>query len=236
MRLFVIIDNSFFFLDMDATVPQPKPPVPHSRSELRQELLARRKAWSATPAAHAAAMALSRSLHQVLEQLEPQCLGLYWPLDGEFNAVDALLQDLAPKAGSYPSAPPRGSSELGAARRSLLQAFDFTLALPFAYKNPRRMDYRLWDGQPPSIQDECGIGSSAGAPVQPDVVLVPCVGFTAEGYRLGYGGGYYDRWLAQHPGVISVGLAWDLGRTQFAIKPHDQALTLVLTETEVISP
>lgn len=195
---------------MDATVPQPKPPVPHSRSELRQELLARRKAWGATPAAHAAALALSRSLHQVLEQLEPQCLGLYWPLDGEFNAVDALLP-----------------------HSSLL---DCQLALPFAYKNPRRMDYRLWDGQPPTTQDECGIGSSAGAPVQPDVVLVPCVGFTAEGYRLGYGGGYYDRWHAAHPGVISVGLAWNFGRTQFAIEPHDQALTLVLTETEVISP
>ncbi len=195
---------------MTATVPQPQPSVPHSRSELRQELLARRKAWSTTPAAHAAALALGRSLHQVLEQLEPQCLGLYWPLDGEFNAVDALLPHS--------------------------EALNCPLVLPFAYKNPRRMEYRLWDGQPASIQDECGIGSSAGAPVQPDVVLVPCVGFTAEGYRLGYGGGYYDRWLAAHPGVISVGLAWNLGRTQFAIEPHDQALTLVLTETEVISP
>lgn len=195
---------------MNATVPQPQPPVPHSRSELRQELLARRKAWAATPATHAAALTLGRSLHQVLEQLEPQCLGLYWPLDGEFNAVDALLPHT--------------------------EALACPLALPFAYKNPRRMDYRRWDGQPPAVQDECGIGSSAGAAVQPDVVLVPCVGFTAEGYRLGYGGGYYDRWLAAHPGVISVGLAWNLGRTQFAIEPHDQALTLVLTETELISP
>lgn len=195
---------------MDATVPQPKPSAPHSRAELRQELLARRKEWLATPAAHAAALALSRSLHQVLEQLEPQCLGLFWPLEGEFNAADALLPH---------------SEQL-----------DCPLALPFAYKNPRRMDYRRWDGGPPTVNDECDIGSSDGAVVIPDVVLVPCVGFTAEGYRMGYGGGYYDRWLAEHPGVISVGLAWDLGRTQFAIEPHDQALTLVLTETEVISP
>jgi len=195
---------------MNATVPQPDPSVPHSRSQMRQELLARRKEWLATPAAHAAALALSRSLHAVLEQLEPQCLGLFWPLEGEFNAVDALLPHSA--------------------------ALDCPLALPFAYRNPRRMDYRRWDGQAPALQDECGIGSSDGAVVQPDVVLVPCVGFTAEGYRLGYGGGYYDRWLAAHPGVISVGLAWNLGRTHFAIEPHDQALTLVLTETEVISP
>ena len=70
----------------------------------------------------------------------------------------------------------------------------------------------------------------------PDVVLVPCVGFTREGYRLGYGGGYFDRWLAAHPGVISIGLAWSLSETHFAAEPHDQPLTMVLTEREVIAP
>ncbi|MDM4766705.1 5-formyltetrahydrofolate cyclo-ligase [Pelomonas sp. SE-A7] len=195
---------------MAATVPQAGHPVPHSRAELRQQLLSRRKEWLATPAAHAAALALSRSLHEVLVQLEPTCLGLYWPLDGEFNAADALLPHT--------------------------EALACPLALPFAYKNPRRMEFRLWDGQPPEVQDECGIGSSNGAVVQPDVLLVPCVGFTEEGYRLGYGGGYYDRYLAAHPGLTTIGLAWDLGRCHFPAEPHDQALTLVLTETEVVSP
>ena len=98
------------------------------------------------------------------------------------------------------------------------------------------MDYRRWDGAPPSRQDECGIASSDGAVVVPDVVLVPCVGFTREGYRLGYGGGYFDRWLAAHPGVISIGLAWGLSETHFPAEPHDQALTMVLTEREIIAP
>ena len=98
------------------------------------------------------------------------------------------------------------------------------------------MDYRRWDGSTPTIQDECGIASCGGAVVVPDVVLVPCVGFTREGYRLGYGGGYFDRWLAEHPGVTSIGLAWGVSEAQFAAEPHDQALTLILTETEVISP
>ena len=50
--------------------------------------------------------------------------------------------------------------------------------------------------------------SSDGAAVVPDVVVVPCVGFTAAGHRLGYGGGYYDRWLAAHRHVVAVGVAW----------------------------
>ena len=42
-------------------------------------------------------------------------------------------------------------------------------------------------------------------------VVVPCVGFTAAGHRLGYGGGHYDRWLAAHPHVVAVGVAWSAG-------------------------
>jgi len=184
--------------------------APHERTALRAHLLAERRAWLATPAAHAAHAALAHHLLEVLDQLEPQCLGLFWPLDGEFNPVSPLL------------------------------AHDFAepvqWALPFAWKTPRRMDYRRWDGNTPTIQDECGIATCTGAVVVPDVVLVPCVGFTREGYRLGYGGGYFDRWLAAHPGVTSIGLAWGLSEAQFAAEPHDQALTLLLTEREVISP
>ena len=98
------------------------------------------------------------------------------------------------------------------------------------------MEYRLWnDGAEPML-DECGIASCKSPVVMPDVVLVPCVGFTREGYRLGYGGGYFDRWLAEHPGVTSVGLAWSVSEAQFAAEPHDHPLTIILTESEVIAP
>ena len=98
------------------------------------------------------------------------------------------------------------------------------------------MDYRRWDGRAPSLQDECGIPACEGAVLVPDVVLVPCVGFTRAGYRLGYGGGYFDRWLAAHPGVTSVGLAWSGAEVALAPEPHDLPLTLILTETDVIVP
>src|SRR4029077_13543407 len=73
---------------------------------------------------------------------------------------------------------------------------------------PRALEFRRWSGAVPTIVDECGIGTGDGAAAIPDVVVVPCVGFTAAGHRLGYGGGYYDRWLAAHPEVVAVGIAW----------------------------
>jgi 5-formyltetrahydrofolate cyclo-ligase len=107
------------------------------------------------------------------------------------------------------------------------------LALPFVHKSPPRMEYRAWDGAPPVRHDEVGIPSAAGEAVTPDVVLVPCLGFTDEAYRLGYGGGYFDRWLAANPHVTALGVAWEGGRIEpslFAAQPHDVPLTLVVTQ------
>jgi 5-formyltetrahydrofolate cyclo-ligase len=88
----------------------------------------------------------------------------------------------------------------------------------------------------PRLADECGIGSAEGSVVVPDVLVVPCVGFTDAGHRLGYGGGYYDRWLATHRDATAVGVAWAFSRIElatFAPQPHDVALTLVVTEDAV---
>lgn len=180
------------------------------RAALRQTLLARRLEFLASADAVAAQAAIAAGLRQLIEQLEPQCLGLYWALEGEFNAAQWALDE------------------------GLLDQMQ--LALPFARKANRQMDFRRWDGLPPSEQDECRIPTATGAVVVPDVLLVPCVGFTREAYRLGYGGGYFDRWLAAHPGVTTLGLGWSVGETVLTAQPHDQALTLVLTERELIAP
>ena len=181
------------------------------RPALRQQQLARRLAFASGPGAAPAHAALANHLASVLRELEPEVLGLYWPIRSEFNAASALGADTGPSK--------------------------WPLALPFTRRTPKEMHYRVWDGQVPSVLDECGIASCDGAVVVPDVLLVPCVGFTADGYRLGYGGGYFDRWLALHPGVTSVGVAWSctqLDAGAYEPQPHDQALTLVVTERGVV--
>jgi 5,10-methenyltetrahydrofolate synthetase len=116
-------------------------------------------------------------------------------------------------------------------------AFDkVARALPFARRPSRAMEFRRWNGEAPSTIDECGIPASGGAVVVPDVVVVPCLGFTRAGHRLGSGGGYFDRWLAAHPHVVAVGVAWDSGELdplEFAAEPHDVPLAFVVTESGV---
>ena len=174
-------------------------------------MLERREQFAAGPHADAAGAALAGHLIAVLSELEPELLGVYWPRRSEFYAVPALRAD--PMLAKLP------------------------IALPFAERAPVRMHYRAWDGEAPAAVDECGIASSVGTPVVPDVVLVPCVGFTPTGLRLGYGSGYFDRWLAQHPQVTSVGVAWsfgEIGVEALAPQPHDRALTLIVTERGVV--
>ena len=187
-----------------------EPTLP-TRASLRQRLLAERAAFVARPQRADAQRALAVHLVTLVATLEPHCLGLYWPVRGEFNAIDDILE-----------APIHNTMRL---------------ALPFVRKLPPRMEYRAWDASAPALRDEAGIPSAAGAPVTPDVVLVPCLGYTDDGYRLGYGGGYFDRWLAANPHVTTVGVAWSRSRldpTEFQPEAHDIGLTLTITDQGVV--
>ena len=178
-----------------------------ARASLRRRLIAEREAFAASPDAAAANAALAGHLRAALAHLESACLGLYWPLRSEFNAVAALADDVG---------------------------FDkVARALPYARRAPRTLEFRRWDGTAPTLIDECSIATSDGEPVVPDVVVVPCVGYTAAGHRLGYGGGYYDGWLAAHRHVVAVGVAWSFAEIEvaaFAAQPHDVPLAIVVTE------
>ena len=173
--------------------------------------MAERDRFLAGPNAASAHAALAQRLLATVTDLEPLRLGLYWPLGSEFNAPVALAAD-------------EGLAKL-------------PWALPFARRQPVEMHYRDWDGEPPALVDERGIRASAGVVVQPDLVLVPCLGYTRHGFRLGYGGGYFDRWLAAHPQVTALGVAWSVGEVSdaaFTSRPHDVPLMLVVTEAGVV--
>ncbi len=68
----------------------------------------------------------------------------------------------------------------------------------------------------------------------PDIIFVPLLAFDEAGMRLGQGGGYYDRWIAAHPDVVRIGLAWDAQKVdQVPVEPHDMPLHMVVTPTRV---
>ena len=178
---------------------------------MRDRLLAARKTFVAGPDFESANRRLGLQLRHVLQSLEPEGLGLYWAHKFEFNAVDGLA--VACSSAKLP------------------------VYLPFAQRNPPLMHYRVWSAGQALAPDECGIPSATGGAGVPDVVVVPCVGYTSAGYRLGYGGGYFDRWLAAHPDVTTVGVAWACGRIadgEFLAQGHDIPLSLVLTEDGVV--
>ncbi len=113
------------------------------------------------------------------------------------------------------------------------------VALPFFPARDAAMEFRIW-GNPwddelleagpwramqPSLHDEA---------VVPDIVIVPLVAFTADGHRLGQGGGHYDRWLAAHPDVTAIGLAWDCQLAEeLPVEPHDRPLAAIVTPTRI---
>jgi 5-formyltetrahydrofolate cyclo-ligase len=116
------------------------------------------------------------------------------------------------------------------------------LALPAIRAAGQPLDFRAWLPGDPLISAGFGIQEPAPtAPsVAPSVLLVPLLAFDAAGYRLGYGGGFYDRSLAllrAAGDTLAVGLAY--ADQQVAAVPReatDQPLDLVVTERDVIVP
>ena len=62
-----------------------------------------------------------------------------------------------------------------------------------------------------------------------DLIIVPVLGFRGDGYRLGRGGGWYDRLIASQPQAITVGLAYAWTNVDFTPESHDKRLTYIFT-------
>lgn len=106
-------------------------------------------------------------------------------------------------------------------------------ALPVVVEPEAPLAFRLWQSDTRLVEDRYGIPTPADGPfVQPDLLLMPLNGFDADGYRLGYGGGFFDRTLAAlRPRPLAVGVGFECNRL-LSIRPqsHDQRLDWLVTE------
>ncbi|HEX8963907.1 MAG TPA: 5-formyltetrahydrofolate cyclo-ligase [Rhodocyclaceae bacterium] len=180
-----------------------------ARARLRRERIAARQALP--PGEHARLSALLEShLERELVRRPAGVLAFCWPIRGEFDA--------RPLVGRL----------LGRGWRGCMPVVE-ALAAP--------MSFRPWTPTAAMDVDPYGIPIPAGATLSPppDIVLLPLVAFDARGYRLGYGGGYFDRTLAAlSPRPAAWGVGFELARAaDLRPQPHDVALDLIVTELGV---
>ncbi len=117
-----------------------------------------------------------------------------------------------------------------------------SVAMPWFAARGAPMEFRHWASPDIEALLEPGPYGAAqpladAAPLVPDVLFVPLVGFTADGMRLGQGGGHYDRWLEKYPHVPAIGMAWDSQLAEnLPTEAHDRPLAAVVTPTRLYGP
>ena len=117
------------------------------------------------------------------------------------------------------------------------------ICLPVILNNNKYLIFRSYDKKTLLKKGRFGIPepSKKKEELLPDLILTPCLAFDQYGYRLGYGGGYYDRTFKKfhklsHP-FISVAVAYDGQKINKIIKDHnDQKMNYILTEKEIYRP
>ena len=181
------------------------------RAALRRERLAARLALDT--ARHAALSGrLGAHLAGLLSALPAQTLAFCAPVRGEFDARPLVGELLA-----------RG----------------WRAAMPVVVEAGAPMVFRAWTRDCAMAADRHGIPIPGDGPaIIPDIVLLPLVAFDPAGYRLGYGGGYFDRTLAARtPRPRAIGVGFELGRVpDIRPQPHDIRLDAVVTEAGVFRP
>jgi 5-formyltetrahydrofolate cyclo-ligase len=190
------------------------PIVREWRKETRANLLQRRMKISAQDRADWSDRISLKLEAALLEALVgstqgKKLIGFYWPFRGEYDARPVLTR---------------------------LHSDGTRLALPVVVEKAQPLQFREWW---PGISMTRGIWNipipASGEAVLPDVLVAPLVGFDLRNYRLGYGGGFYDRTIASLPiPPTIIGVGFELARLD-TIYPqvHDIPMTIIITEAGV---
>lgn len=151
-------------------------------------------------------LSIAQRLQQLVLEQRPSCLAVYWPIQAEPDLLACFAE---------------------------LHEQGIALALPIVIAKAQPLAFVPWVPGQNMENDAYGIPMPTDREVQvyPDCILAPCVGFTNDRYRLGYGGGFYDRSLAQYPEAFSIGIAYQQSRVSFAPDPYDIPLRAIITES-----
>lgn len=121
----------------------------------------------------------------------------------------------------------------------VMRAWSGDVGVPVVMGKGQALTFRRWTAEVEMVEGAFGVQVPAEGPqVTPSALIVPLVAFDAQGYRLGYGGGFYDRTLdalrAEGPPIIAVGFAYAAQEAQdLPREPTDQRLDAIVTERGV---
>lgn len=189
-----------------------KPEQPHDlrawRTAERKRLITeRRNVSNETRRGHAKRIATT--LKQLIGSVDGLTVSAYWPIRGEPD-LRPLADWIEDKGGRF--------------------------ALPLVVASARPLAFRAWRTGDPLERGVWNIPiPTTGPEIIPDVVISPVVGFDSEGYRLGYGGGFYDRTLASMSSQTRVmGVGYEMARLATIFpQPYDIPMDMIVTQDGV---
>ena len=147
---------------------------------------------------------LEEAFERCLEEVDSGTIGIFWPFGSEPDLRAAALR----WCGDDP------------ARR---------LAVPAVEEAGIR--YRLWGKDTPMTKDRVGLTVPDAETVFPDLILAPALGFSSQGHRLGHGGGYFDRFLAENRPNRCILIAFEAQRVPASIfAAYDRRFDALITE------
>ena len=178
------------------------------RQRARQELIEWRMGLAPELRAAAERAIMTTLMARLPADPAGRCLGAYLPLRGEPD-LSTLMQQWVARGG--------------------------TIGLPVVAAPAAPLEFGRWVPGMAVVRERFGVARPEPfQPVAPDLMVIPCVGFDERCFRLGYGGGYYDRTLAAHS-CRAIGVAYDgCEIASFEAGEHDIALSEIVTESRLL--
>jgi 5-formyltetrahydrofolate cyclo-ligase len=151
-----------------------------------------------------------QSLFSNFKHLSAGTVGFYWPFRGEISVLP-FIELLVQQGGAA--------------------------ALPVVIEKKQPLEFRAWTPSTVMSRGVYGIPHPAeGRPIQPDTLIIPLVGYDLACYRLGYGGGFYDRTLsAADKKILAIGVGFESARIgTIQPQPYDVPMDFIINESSIL--